>query len=104
MDLAEVKQLIDSGKVEYVKIGSPDIEGVYRGKRVAAQHFLQSLEEGFALYDPPLEHFELFWEKSLDTKLLLAWNQEVILLSFRGTASMSNVFADIQVRAKLCSA
>ena len=58
-----------------------------------------SLEEGFALYDPPLEHFELFWEKSLDTKLLLAWNQEVILLAFRGTASMSNVFADIQVRA-----
>ena len=62
-----------------------------------------SLEEGFALYDPPLEHFELFWEKSLDTKLLLAWNREVILLSFRGTASMSNVFADIQVRASTVS-
>ena len=51
MDLAEVKQLIDSGTVEYVKIGSPDIEGVYRGKRVAAQHFLHSLEEGFAQCD-----------------------------------------------------
>jgi glutamine synthetase len=51
MELAEVKQLIDSGRVEYVKIGSPDIEGVYRGKRVAAQHFLHSLEEGFAQCD-----------------------------------------------------
>ena len=30
-----MKQLIDSGVVEYVKIGSPDIEEVYRGKRVA---------------------------------------------------------------------
>src|SRR5579871_6825905 len=51
MELADVKQLIDSGKVEYVKIGSPDIEGVYRGKRVAAQHFLNSIEEGFAQCD-----------------------------------------------------
>jgi len=51
MDLADVKQLIDSGKVEYVKIGSPDIEGVYRGKRIAAQHFLNSIEEGFAQCD-----------------------------------------------------
>ena len=51
MDLAEVKQLIESGKVEYVKIGSPDIEGVYRGKRVAAKHFLNSIEDGFAQCD-----------------------------------------------------
>ena len=51
MDLAEVTQLIDSGRVEYVKIGSPDIEGVYRGKRVSAPHFLHSLHEGFAQCD-----------------------------------------------------
>jgi glutamine synthetase len=51
MDLSAVKQLIDSGTVEYVKIGSPDIEGVYRGKRVAAQHFLNSIAEGFAQCD-----------------------------------------------------
>src|SRR5450755_4789045 len=51
MDLAEVKQRIDSGQVEYVKIGTPDIEGVYRGKRIAAPHFLHSLEEGFAQCD-----------------------------------------------------
>lgn len=51
MDIAEIKQLIDSGKVEYVKIGAADIEGVFRGKRVAAKHFLNSLEEGFAQCD-----------------------------------------------------
>ncbi len=51
MDLAEVQHLIESGKVEYIKIGSPDIEGVYRGKRVAAKHFLNSIEDGFAQCD-----------------------------------------------------
>src|SRR6202049_322864 len=51
MEFAEIKQLIDSGKVEYVKIGASDIEGVFRGKRVAAQHFLNSLEDGFAQCD-----------------------------------------------------
>ena len=35
-----------------------------------------------ALYG--LEHSELFWEKALDTKLLLAWNRRTILLAFRG--------------------
>ncbi len=51
MDIAEVKQLINDGKVEYVKIGAADIEGVFRGKRVAAKHFLNSLEDGFAQCD-----------------------------------------------------
>ena len=42
MELAEITRLIEEGKVEYVKIGAADIEGVYRGKRVAATHFLNS--------------------------------------------------------------
>nr|MDQ2715050.1 hypothetical protein [Chloroflexota bacterium] len=50
-DIAAIKRLIDEGKVEYIKIGGADIEGVYRGKRVAAPHFLNSLEEGFAQCD-----------------------------------------------------
>jgi hypothetical protein len=28
MGIAEIKQLIDDGKIEYVKIGAPDIESV----------------------------------------------------------------------------
>jgi glutamine synthetase len=51
MDVLTIKNLIEEGKIEFVKIGSPDIEGVYRGKRVAAQHFLNSLEDGFAQCD-----------------------------------------------------
>ncbi|QBD81712.1 glutamine synthetase [Ktedonosporobacter rubrisoli] len=51
MDLETVKQLIAEGKVEYVKVGAPDIEGVYRGKRVASRFFLNSLADGFAQCD-----------------------------------------------------
>jgi glutamine synthetase len=51
MDIAEIRKSIDEGKIEFVKIGAADIEGVYRGKRVAARHFLNSLEDGFAQCD-----------------------------------------------------
>ncbi|HZO75498.1 MAG TPA: glutamine synthetase family protein [Ktedonobacteraceae bacterium] len=51
MDLADVKRLIDEGNVEYIKIGAPDMEGVYRGKRVAARFFQDSLSDGFAQCD-----------------------------------------------------
>ena len=51
MDMAEIQRLMDEGKVEYVKIGAPDIEGVYRGKRVASRFFLNSLDDGFAQCD-----------------------------------------------------
>lgn len=55
------------------------------------------IEEGCKVFSPPLEKYEMIWEKSLDTKSLLAWNKHTILLAFRGTASLSNVKADIQV-------
>ena len=51
MDIATIRSLIDEGRVEYVKIGAPDIEGVYRGKRVAARFFLDALTDGFAQCD-----------------------------------------------------
>lgn len=51
MERAEIKRLIEEGALEYIKIGTPDIEGVYRGKRVAARHFLNSLDDGFAQCD-----------------------------------------------------
>ncbi len=51
MDIAEIKRLIDEGKIEYVKIGASDIEGVFRGKRVAAKHFLNALDDGFPQCD-----------------------------------------------------
>lgn len=51
MEIADIKRLIEDGKIEYVKIGAADIEGVYRGKRVAAHYFLNALDDGFAQCD-----------------------------------------------------
>ncbi len=51
MKLADVKKLIDEEQVEYVKLGVPDIDGVFRGKRIAARNFLDSLSDGFAQSD-----------------------------------------------------
>jgi glutamine synthetase len=51
MDAAEIKQKIDNKEIEFVKIGAPDIEGVWRGKRVAGKFFTNSLEDGFAQCD-----------------------------------------------------
>lgn len=44
------------------------------------------------------ERFELLVEPAKDTKVLLCWNTDTVHLSFRGTASMTNVLADLQVR------
>ncbi len=51
MDIDEIRKLISDGKIEYIKIGAPDIDGVYRGKRVASRFFLNSLDDGFAQCD-----------------------------------------------------
>ena len=48
-----------------------------------------------SLYD--LKHSELFWELELDTRCLVAWSSTKIVVSFRGTASMRNAVADMQV-------
>lgn len=49
------------------------------------------------LFQPPLVYTDMMWDKLSDTKLLMGWNKEMIVLAFRGTASFSNVFADLQV-------
>ena len=51
MDLNEAKQFIKDNEIEFVKIGAPDIEGVFRGKRVASKFFLDSITDGFAQCD-----------------------------------------------------
>ena len=51
MDIAEIKRRLEDGTLEFVKIGAADIEGVFRGKRVAAQYFLNALDDGFAQCD-----------------------------------------------------
>jgi glutamine synthetase len=51
MDIAEIRSKIESGEIEFVKIGAPDMEGVFRGKRVSGQYFLDALDGGFAQCD-----------------------------------------------------
>lgn len=51
MQPVDVQQLIEDGNIDYIKLGVPDIDGVLRGKRVAARFFLDSLADGFAQSD-----------------------------------------------------
>ncbi len=84
MDVADIKQLIESGKVEYVKIGASDIEGVFRGKRVAAKHFLNSLEDGFAQCD-----------------VIFGWDIAEIVLPNLKFSNWEHGFSDIVMRPDL---
>jgi hypothetical protein len=55
------------------------------------------LETAMSLYG--LRKFELLWERKLDSKALIAWNDDTVVLAFRGTASLANLWADLQVRS-----
>lgn len=48
-----------------------------------------------------LDQVQLFWERSLDTKVLIGWSANTIVISVRGTASLKNAIADIQARSFL---
>ena len=41
MDLAQVVRLMDEHRIQVVKVGAADMDGVYRGKRVTRDHFLR---------------------------------------------------------------
>src|SRR5215471_10211769 len=86
MELAEIKRLIENGSIEYVKIGAPDIEGVYRGKRVAARHFLHSLEEGFGQCD-----------------VLFGWDIGEVVLPNLQFSNWERGFADIVMKPDLAT-
>ncbi len=84
MDISRIKQLIDDGKIEYVKIGAPDIEGVYRGKRVDARYFLNSLEDGFGQCD-----------------VLFGWDIAEVVLPNLKFSNWEHGFADIVMKPDL---
>ena len=44
-----------------------------------------------------LKHLRIVREDKLDTKCLLAWSDDTLVLSFRGTASTRNAISDLQV-------
>ena len=45
-----------------------------------------------------LEHLEVLLEPITDSKCLVAWGPKTVVLAFRGTASLTNVRFDLQVR------
>ena len=57
------------------------------------------LPTGLSLYG--LTDSELFWELQTDTRCLMGWSQDKIVVSFTGTASMKNAVADMQVIGRL---
>ena len=60
-----------------------------------AERTTLTLPTALGLYG--LTHSELLWELQLDTRCLLGWNNSKIVLAFRGTASISNAWSDLQV-------
>lgn len=58
-----------------------------------------TVEQGHKHYNT--HSHELFWEHLHDTKCLMAWGDDAVVLAFRGTASMANAKADLQVGHKV---
>jgi hypothetical protein len=48
-----------------------------------------------ALYN--LQHIRVFFENMCDTRVLVAWNATTVVVAFRGTVSLANAVADLQV-------
>ena len=48
-----------------------------------------------------LSNFKLFWDPALQTKALMAWNSDTVVLAFRGTVSLTNAWSDLQVPSLL---
>ncbi len=51
MNIEAVSRLVKQHNIATVKIGGADLDGVYRGKRVSAEHFLDAAAQGFPQCD-----------------------------------------------------
>ena len=70
-------------------------QGVAQNTTAPPQKTIMDLSTALSLY--ALTDSELFWELQLDTRCLIGWSSSKIVVSFRGTASMKNAVADMQV-------
>ena len=55
-----------------------------------------TLDTALSLYN--MTDCQSFWETEQDTRCLVGWGSSTIVVAFRGTASMKNALADLQVR------
>lgn len=57
-----------------------------------------------------LRHHKMFWERTAETKAIVAWGPRALVVAFRGTAVRQNERRDLQVRMsaalvrRLCAA
>ncbi len=54
-----------------------------------------NMETALSLYK--LTRSQSFWETKQDTRCLVGWGNSTVVVAFRGTASMKNALADLQV-------
>ena len=47
----EIKHYIQQEKIQYIKVGITDVDGVLRGKYMHSEKFMKALEEGFGFCD-----------------------------------------------------
>ena len=73
---------------------SPEEQSKLEGTSFSAKTTL-TLEAAMSLYG--LTESQSFWEIQQDTRSLIAWGNNTVVVSFRGTASMKNALADLQV-------
>lgn len=58
-----------------------------------------TLDTALSLYN--MTDSQSFWEIQQDTRCLIGWGSSTVVVAFRGTASMKNALADLQVPANL---
>lgn len=70
-------------------------EGARHKQRQQREMHVPMLDTVLALYS--LDNMEVFWETQHDTHAIVAWNADMAVVVFRGTASWTNILTDIQV-------
>jgi glutamine synthetase len=89
MNKSDIERLIGEHGIETVKIGTPDMDGVYRGKRVSAKQFIEGCDgPGFAQCD-----------------VIFGWDiaEEVITGANLALGTADTGFADILLRPDLAT-
>jgi len=84
MEANEIKDFLQENAIHTVELGFADMQGVLRGKRVPARHFLKILEEGFAL-----------------CKACFVWDIQCGIFPGVDLASFDNGFFDIEAKPLL---
>src|SRR3990170_1084162 len=84
VEIERVSGLIEEHGITNVKIGGGDLDGVYRGKRVSAEHFLDAAADGFPQCD-----------------VLFGWDIQDTVIGSLPFSNWETGFADILMRPDL---